>query len=283
MGTTQRITPGVTGEPNWGKLATAVTSIANTVEKEQGLGVQADKAAEIATENPNAANTRTVDTINKQQQKLFVRRTQHFKSALKNLIRTGGGRKKIAIGKSSSLGRAGIYTSKRMRGFISSVYSDGIEATLRKIGFGALKGKSLGEVIDFLMIYFADTSSGMDEAAANMASCQMLNILTEDVKTIDELEEKLKSLVDENKLSEMLCTFYGLYLFEHLSQRFEEKITQLKGKEVSAETFKIIKEDILGQVKAINLEKSISEIDWKNAEGKKMEEKIFNSIIQIFE
>lgn len=283
MGTTQRIAPGVTGEPNWGNLAMAVTSIANTVEREQVLGAEADKAVQKAIDQPTVANKNTVNTLGRQQQKLAVRKSEHFKSAVRNLIRTGGSRNRIVKGKSPSLGKAGVRNSKRIRSFISEVYSGGLTPALKKIGFGSTKGKSLQEVIDYLMIYFADSSSGMDEVAANLASCQILSQLAEDIKTIEEFEEKLQSLVEENKLTDILCTYFGIYLFEHLSQRFEEKITQIKGESVSAETFKTIKEDILGQVKIINSEKSISEIDWKSVEGKEIEEKIFNSIIQIFE
>jgi hypothetical protein len=57
----------------------------------------------------------------------------------------------------------------------------------------------------------------------------------------------------------------------------------MKGEAVSTETFKIIKDDILVQVRVVNADKAITDIDWKGSEGKKLEEKIFNSIIQIFE
>jgi len=37
MGTTQRIVPGVKGQPNWGDLNKSITHIAKTVEKEQRI------------------------------------------------------------------------------------------------------------------------------------------------------------------------------------------------------------------------------------------------------
>lgn len=283
MGTTQRIIPGVSGEPNWANLNIAITSIANTIEKEQDLGVEADQAIENATEKPTETNKNIVSKINTLQQKLNKRRARNFQSALQNLIKTGGGKGKIAKGKSASLGRAGLRTSTKFSGFVRDVHSGGLAPVLTKLGFGPLKGKKLQEVIDFLLIYFADTSSGMDEVAANMASCEIIELLTADVKSVSEFEEKLQSLVEDNSLTEILCKYYGLYLFEHLSQRFQEKITQIKGKEVSAETFKIIKEDILGQIKLLNSDRNISEINWQGKDGKDLEEKIFNSIIQIFE
>ena len=283
MGTTQRIIPGVTGEPNWGNLNIAITAIANTIEKEQDVGEEAEKAVEKEKEKPSDANKKAVKNINALQNKLYARRSNHFKSALQNLIRTGGGRGKITKGKSASLGKAGLRTATKFSGFVAGVHSVGLAKALNNIGFGSLKGKKIQEVIDFLLVFFADTSSGMDEVAANMASCEILQMLTVDIKSVEDFEKKLQSLVEDNSLTEVLCNFYGIYLFEPLSQRFQEKITQIKGEAVSAETFKIIKEDILGQLRVLKTNKELLKIDWKGKEGKDLEEKIFNSIIQIFE
>lgn len=283
MGTTQRLIPGVTGEPNWGNLNVAITSIANTVSKELEIEAEVEKAVEKQKETPSEANEKILEKLNAVQRKLHDRRIRNFRSGLQSLIKTGGGRTNIAKGKSSSLGRAGLRTSKNFSNFVLSVHTSGLTPVLKELGFAPLEGKKLQEVIDFLLIYFADTSSGMDEVAANMASCEIIEILTTGIKTVEAFEKKLQSLVEDNTLTELLCKFYGLYLFEHLSQRFQEKITQIKGESVSMETFKVIKEDILEQIKVINSEKKISEINWKGKDGKELEEKIFNSIIQIFE
>lgn len=37
MGTTQRINPGVTNQPNWGDLSNSITQIAKTIEQENKL------------------------------------------------------------------------------------------------------------------------------------------------------------------------------------------------------------------------------------------------------
>ena len=283
MGTTQRIIPGVTGEPNWSDLSNALTALANTVEKEMLVVDQADEAREKEKTTPTQANQNAVAALERQQMKLTNRSQRHFNSAIKNLILTGGGGSKVSKGKSSSLGKAGLRNGARISGFVRDVSNSGLGAALNKLGFGSLKGKTVKEVVDFLLIYFADVNAGMDEVAANMASCQVMEILSEDVKTVQELEDKMKTLFDTGKLTELICTFYGIYLFEHLSQRFEEKITQLKGEAVSRETFKMIREDIIAQVTDMSKEKSLSEIDWKGTDGAAIQEAIFNSIIKIFE
>lgn len=283
MGTTQRLIPGVTGEPNWPNLSNAITAIVNTVEKEKELEKQAEKAEESQKDTPSEGNKKIIENISRQQAKLSARKNAHYKSALKNLVKTGGGRKSVTSGKSASLGRAGVRTSGRIYRFVTTVYSDGLEKALKSIGLENIKGKSVEEIIDYLLMYFSDTSSGMDDVAANMASCQVIEMIAADAKTADELEANVKELIDGNSLTDVLCRFYGLYLFEHLAQRFQEKISQVKGEELSKETFNMIKEDILGQVKMINADKAVAAIDWKGKEGSDIQEKIFDSIIQLFE
>ena len=122
----------------------------------------------------------------------------------------------------------------------------------------------------------------MDETAANKASCEIMKeIAAQSDNDVKKYQDLIKELVDGQGLADTLCKFWGLYIFEHLSQRFEEKIQQQKGEEVSKETFKIIKDDILGRVKVLNTQRAVSKIDWNKAEGRKEIEKIFDSIIKI--
>ncbi|MBC8053799.1 MAG: hypothetical protein H7Y13_12110 [Sphingobacteriaceae bacterium] len=267
MGTTQRIVPGVPGQPNWKNLNKAITDIAKTVEKENSQ--QND-----TPDDPDKAAT--------EYQNLVLRRNNHLKSAFRNLVKTGGGSNIISSGKSSSLGKAGIRSSKKIAGFFSGVSSGGLQQALIDIGFGSLNGKKIQDVVDFLLIYCSDSNTGMDETAANKASSEVFNELAEQTgNDLDKFEELIKGSVEGNGLADILCRFWGLYIFEHLSQRFQEKITQQKGEFISNETFKIIKDDILGQVRVLNEQREVSKIDWKGEDGQKAIESIFQSIINI--
>jgi hypothetical protein len=267
MGTTQRMTPGVPNQPQWGDLSKTITHISKTVEKENEL---------------EKNQTISQDDAAKIYKKIETRRASHLKSAFTNLIRTGGGRSKIVSGKATSIGKAGRKSANRIVGFFSNVGSQGLEKTLVEIGFGKLTGKTFQEVIDFLLVYCSESNEGMDETAANKASCEVMNELAISANNdLQKFEDLLKNMVDDKGLSEMLCRFWGLYIFEHLSQRFEEKIEQQKGAENSKETFRVIKEDILGQVKILNTQRPVSKINWKGDSGKNEIDKIFDSIIKI--
>lgn len=277
MGTTQRINPGVANQPNWGDLSNSITYIASTVEQERKLEDE-EKIEREKEENQTPINNVSA----KRYTKIENRRGEHIRSAFKNLVKTGGGRQSITSGKSPSIGKAGLKSANRIAGFLSSVGTNGIEKTLTDLGFGSFTGKSFKDVIDFLLIYCSESNQGMDETAANKASCEIMKeIEVQSENDLNKFQEIVKELVDGKGLADTLCKFWGLYIFEHLSQRFEEKIQQQKGEDISKETFKIIKNDILGRVKVLNTKREVSKIDWKTQDGKKEIEKIFDSIIKI--
>lgn len=268
MGTTQKISPGVPGQPNWGDLNKSVTNIAKTVEKENST--------------QNDVLNKTPEQEARIYSKIIDRRSYHLKSAFKSLVKTGGGSKNISSGKSSSVGKAGLKSSGKLVTFFSSVNSGGLQKALTDIGFGNLAGKQIQDILDYLLVYCSDTNTGMDETAANKASCEVLTEIAEQSNNnLEEFETLLKEYVEGSGLADMLCKFWGYYIFEHLSQRFQEKITQQRGESVSSETFKIIKDDILGRVKVLNENRLVTKIDWKGSEGKKEIELIFESIIKI--
>jgi hypothetical protein len=282
MGTTQRINPGVTNQPNWGDLSNSITQIAKTIEQEKKLDDENENENE--KDNTNKEDKpNLVDVHNsKHYKKISDRRTEHIRSAFKNLVKTGGGRLAITSGKSSSVGKAGLKSAGKLTGFFISVATNGIDRTLIDIGFGSLNGKSFNDVIDYLLIYCSESNQGMDETAANKASCEIMkDIAAQSENDVKKYQDVIKELVDGKGLADTLCKFWGLYIFEHLSQRFEEKIQQQKGEQVSKETFKIIKNDILGRVKVLNTQRAVSKINWKKTDGKKEIEQIFDSIIKI--
>lgn len=275
MGTTQRISPGIKHQPNWKDLHSSVTNVAKTVEKETAIEQEEKQNIEDKTQAD-------IEQIKKKYKTMLISRDKHLKSTYRNLIKTGGGVQNITQGISSSIGKAGIKSSRKIANFFSSVGSIGLQNTLANLGFGTLIGKSVENIIDFLVVYCSDTATGMDETAANKASSEVLNqIASESGNDIDKFEQLLKEYVDGNGLSNLLCYFWGYYIFEHLSQRFKEKITQYRGEHVSSETFKIIKDDILGRVRVLNQDRPVYNIDWKGNEGKREIELIFESIINI--
>lgn len=149
MGTTQRISPGVPNQPNWGSLNKSVTNIAKTIEKEKAIEQE-------ELDNPQ---NKTPEQFEREYQKIILRRDRHLKSAFKSLVKTGGGAKNISRGKSNSIGRAGLKSSGKIIQFFSNASTHGLQYALNEIDFGSLEGKNIENVIDFLVIYCSDCLS----------------------------------------------------------------------------------------------------------------------------
>ncbi len=266
MGTTQRIVPGVTGEPNWGSLSHGVTTVAGTVEKEKN---ETDK------ETPDAAKLN----------RLSKRKAKQIKVAASRLILAAGGRASVKTGQSSTVGKAGRRGASRLASFFSTVSTGGLAAAISSanLPLANLAGLSVDEIIQRVILYCSDGSTGMDETAANAACNHLMQQLAEQAMTPEAYEVAIQTAIANNGVEYLLCEYFGLYIFEHLSQRFQEKITQVRGQAVSAATFNEIKLDIIGRVHVIGAERPVSSINWQSAQGQHIIDDIFDSILSIFE
>lgn len=281
MGTTQRLVPGITGEPNWGNLNRVVTGIARTIEREKELEKEKEEENEEQSSQEDGAND-SIKRIEKRQRQLNKRKHNQIRSSVKRLFLTGGGRTTVSSGQSRSIGKAGRSSSKKIAAFLSDVRSAGLGQALEQRGFGSLAGKSVDSIIDFLTVFCSDSSVGMDETAASKASALVFRDLASNAETPEDMESIMQERLSGNGSAEVICLFFGHYIFEHLSQRFEEKITEKKGVDVSKETFETIHKDIVGQIKNMNYEKSVAGIDWRGQEGEAIIQDIFDSIISLF-
>lgn len=278
MGTTQRIGNGVKKDPNWGNLSTSVTSAAKAIE---GLNkLDSDEKNSNQEDKPTSKE----DSLRyaKQIGKLGSRRDAHIKTSLERLVLIGGGSKNISSGRSNKIGRAGLKASSKLVSFFINVGNEGLKEALNKIGFGSLEGKSTNDIIDFLNDFFCDSNVGMDEAAAKSALCEVTKNLSEEADgDVESLEKLMKSFIDTDSLSSLLCTFFGIYIYEYLWERLEERLHQIRGEEVSKATFDNIRKEIQGRVTLLNSTRSLSRINWSGNEGQLEIEHIFETILKL--
>ncbi|RPD44116.1 hypothetical protein DNI29_22220 [Hymenobacter sediminis] len=264
MGTTQRIIPGVTGEPNWGSLSLDVTTVSKTVDKEEQL-------ANASQPNPRL------------QQKLSQRKSAQIKKTVGHLIASAGGRAAVRNGSSAATGRAGTRVARRLTRLFSVVGTSGLAGALTTpTATFDFTGLTVEEVITRILLLCADGSTGMDETAALAACAHVLEQLEQPGQTPQQFEAAMQAAVAGPGLEELLCQYFGYYIFEHLAQRFQEKITQLKGAATAAATFEEIKLDILGLVLVIAAARPLAQINWAGAQGDQIIEDIFDSILALY-
>ena len=122
----------------------------------------------------------------------------------------------------------------------------------------------------------------MDNTAANEAlECVMDELggkIGEDIYTFD---AAMAGILASNDLKNLLDKFFGMYIFSHLSQNFQEKLEYEKGSKIMNDTMNEIKELIMDDIQRSQGGRDASTIDWRTEEGKAFIQQEFDRIIYI--
>jgi len=244
MGTSKSYTARVKGQPQWGDLSRAVTT---------GCG------------SGTMANNK-LGTI------------------MSNYIKVVGGANNAGRGNSRIAGKGGIRNAKRIGAFLGGFAGGGgIFQALDQIGLKGLEGKSLEEIINQLIEYCSGPSNTIDDVAAKTATQKLFEEIAEEAETPEEFEQKLKEIVETENVQEILIRYFSLYMFEHLSVMFYEKLVAEKGKTDCEDLFKQIKDYIREKLKSMNKTNPIGNIDWKSEEADRLVKNIQEDVLKVFE
>lgn len=268
MGTSHRHTPTVAGEPNWGNSSKAVTSIAGYEEKSDEL-----------EENPPAGLSSA--QIAKKQQQLNSRIRTNYHRAVRNLVRAAGGREKVSTGVSKAVGHAGVALIGGFVSAINEVVSNGLTEWLRRKGV-SLSGKSCRNILDLIKSYIEMGIAGLDNTAANEALECVLDEMEQKIGAdINAFDIAMGAIMTSDEIKNLLDMFFGMYIFSHLSQDFQEKLEYEKGVKVANETMEEIKELIMDDIRRNYSGRDASTVDWSSADGQAFIQKEFDRILYI--
>lgn len=260
MGTSQSISPGVSGDPNWGQTSSAVSNFANSIENE--------------IKNPSLASN----------QQYNVKRDAKLKNILNRYVKAAGGRQNISSGKSAKGGKAAISTASAFGGFLNVVANGNLRTYTENKGFSDFATRSKDEVLNFLLEDICGATTNFDEGAAKSALDKLLNELLESADSSDDVDQILQEKVAEYGIEHILIDFFGTYIFEHLSQPIQERLFERKGESVCNKTMDEIQKFINSELETIHSTTGITVINWDNpVECEKVSKEIFNNILIVFE
>ena len=255
MGTSHRHTPTVKGEPNWGKASAALTGLTGDVEESDEL------------EN-NPPDDKTPAQVEKRQNQLGKRISRNYHSSVRNLVKASGGRHTISSGGSRALGRGGIAVINNFISVIQEIVSNGLAAWLQQRGISSLEDKSCQNIIDFLRQYVESGVAGLDSTAANEAIENVMDRLQELVgDNVDEIEDKFDAILNGEEIKNIIDYFFGMYVYVHLSQDFEEKLEYEKGSVAMKNAMNEVKEQILDDIRVGRVGRDVRTVDWSKPEG----------------
>ena len=282
MGTSQRHQPSVTGQPNWGKSSLSLSAAIKNLERLDALDNEDDSSNSENMNDVRTTQTSRQSVNNKQRERITVAYRRNVHNAVSRLIKASGGKKKVASGTSRALGHAGVVVLSTFLGAISEISIKGLSGWLAEKGID-LEGKNWKEISDILNELCSDTVIGMDETAANQALSEMLQILENTINssTLD-VEEVLNACLEKEQLQDIIDTFFGVYIYAHLSQNFEEKLTK---KYSQKEVFKYmadIKDLIISDIKQGVYGLNSTQVDWNSDEWNQYITEEFDKIISVF-
>ena len=271
MGTSHRHTPTVKGEPNWGKASAALTGLVGDVEESDDL-------------EQNPPEDKTPVQVEKRQNQLGKRITRNYHTSVRNLVRASGGRHKVSSGGSRALGHGGIVVINNFISAIQEIVNNGLPTWLQQRGVDSLEGKSCQNIIDFLRQYIESGVAGLDSTAANEAIESVMDRLDDLVgDNVDEIENKFDAILNGEEIKDIIDQFFGMYIYVHLSQDFEEKLEYEKGSVAMKNAMNEVKEQILDDIRVGRTGRDVRTVDWSKPEGKAFIQAEFDRILFILQ
>lgn len=271
MGTSHRHTPTVKGEPNWGKASAALTGLVGDVEESDDL-------------EQNPPEDKTPTQVEKRQNQLGKRITRNYHTSVRNLVKASGGRHKVSSGGSRALGHGGIVVINNFISAIREIVSNGLATWLQQRGINSLEGKSCQDIIVFLRQYIESGVAGLDSTAANEAIESVMDRLDELVgDNVDEIEDKFDAILKGEEIKDIIDLFFGMYIYVHLSQDFEEKLEYEKGSVAMKNAMNEVKEQILDDIRVGRTGRDVRTVDWSKPEGKAFIQAEFDRILFILQ
>lgn len=270
MGTSHRYKATVKGQPNWGQSSAAITAMTAGVVK-------------LAELNKNPPENETAKQIAKRHDRLERQISYNYRSAIRHLVRAAGGRHTVSSGSSCAFGRAGISSIGGLVAVIHEIANKGLSEWLRKRG-ETLEGKRACDVIDAIRGYMEIEIVGLDHTAANEAMEYVLDKLEEMIgEDVEKIDDVLDAILSGCEIKDLIALFFGMYIYSHLSQSFEEKLEYEKGSVATKDAMDQIKEQILDDVRTARLGHDVRAIDWSNPEGDAFIKAEFDRIIYIIQ
>jgi hypothetical protein len=271
MGTSHRHTPTVKGEPNWGKASAALTGLVGDVEESDDL-------------EQNPPEDKTPVQVEKRQNQLGKRIKRNYHTSVRNLVRASGGRHKVSSGGSRALGHGGIVVINNFISAIQEIVNNGLATWLQQRGVDSLEGKSCQNIIDFLRQYIESGVAGLDSTAANEAIESVMDRLDDLVgDNVDEIENKFDAILNGEEIKDIIDQFFGMYIYVHLSQDFEEKLEYEKGSVAMKNAMNEVKEQILDDIRVGRTGRDVRTVDWSKPEGKAFIQAEFDRILFILQ
>jgi hypothetical protein len=151
------------------------------------------------------------------------------------------------------------------------------------MGYDRQKYSTPSHAINFLLEYCSGVASSLDDVAAKEAERKLLEELGGGAKTLQDLAQNFKEILDQYGTEEILIKFNAYYINEHLSTMFYEKLIKQKGKEATSDFYRQLKDYLFEKLKNLSKANDLRNIDWASPHGQNVIEIIIKDTVGAFE
>ena len=254
MGTSHRHKATVAGVPNWGKSSRAVTNLA----------VAAAKLAELRVNPPGNRTEKQISILRDRKERQLIR---NYHKAIGRLVNAAGGIDRVSSGSSRAIGHAGISAIEKFVFAVQEIITNGLAQWLQRRG-ESLEGKRCRDVIEIIRQYVEAEVVGLDNTAANEAMECVLDQLEEQIdEDTDEVADEMSTILSSADIKGLVDLFFGMYIYSHLAQDFEEKLEYEKGSLEMKKAMDEIRDQIIDDIKTARSGRDVQTVDWSKPEG----------------
>ena len=97
-----------------------------------------------------------------------------------------------------------------------------------------------------------------------------------------EVEDEMRAILGSVDIKDLIDLFFGMYIYSHLLQDFEEKLEYERGSQAMKKAMEEIKNKLLRDIKALGLRRDDKAIDWSKSGGNAFIRAEFNRILTYF-
>jgi hypothetical protein len=142
-------------------------------------------------------------------------------------------------------------------------------------------GRTPAEIANFLADALGGPASTIDAVDLRAALSDLIENLIQEAADLDAMENNFTAAADS--LEEVIRDLFGFYIVERFATIMTAAIDERQGVDVTDAYLNEIRAYVDTRLKLIELDKPLSALDWRGAEGAAAVEDILNRTVTVFE
>lgn len=174
-----------------------------------------------------------------------------------------GGQK--ARGGGVSVGSGAASAAQRVGDFVANVREHGLKDALQNLGMESCEGKTPADIANFLADALGGPASTIDAVDLRAALSDLIENLMREAADLDAVEGSFNDAADN--IEEVIRDLFGFYIVERFATIMTASVDENQGVDITDAYLGEIRAYVDTRLQLIELERPLSTMDWRGAEG----------------